>query len=155
MQSKNQPGFFVNRHFIKDLSFENPNGPFLKEGEAEKITMETQGSVHVIPDKEKENDKVDLTLTLTARLEGKVIYLCEMTYSLEVQLKNIPDPVRPHMLHVSVPESVMPLIEEALNKALQLGGFTGVKISNISFRESFNQMVHEKDAQLKEQSVKH
>ncbi|HFB66075.1 MAG TPA: hypothetical protein ENJ60_11115 [Aeromonadales bacterium] len=78
-----------------------------------------------------------------------------MTYSLDVELKNIPDPVRPHKLHVSVPESVKPLIEKALNGAIHLGGFTGISIKKMSFRESFNQMVKEKSAKATEQAVKH
>jgi len=148
LQNNNQPGFFINRHFIKDLSFENPNGPFLKPGEIEKIMMETQGRVRVLPDKIKKNDIIDLTLTLTARLDGKTIYLCEMTYTLEVELKNIPEPVRPHTLHVTVPESVMPLIQKALDDAIKLGGFTGINIGKISFRESFNQMINENEKKL-------
>jgi protein-export chaperone SecB len=131
---ENQPGFFINRHYLTDLSFENPRGPVIAE-ECDKITKQLQAEVQIKED--KEIDTIVLTLTLEASYKGRAAFVCEISYCAQVQMKNIPDQLKSQILNVSVPTSLIPFLNNAIDHAAKAAGYPGINISTIDFAEIY------------------
>jgi len=138
-------GFHVLRHYLKDLSFENPHGTVrASEGGDGEPALDVDGTVSAHaesdPAKEGPRDVVELTLTITGRYGQHVAFLCELTYVAEVQLENIPDLVRPQILHVNVPEYLVPAVNNVIGRIAELGGYPGLHVVNRNFLKDFNQV---------------
>ncbi|WP_031433498.1 protein-export chaperone SecB [Methylomarinum vadi] len=131
-----QPGFFLDQHFLTDLSFESPRGPvpakecenIQKKLEAEVTTKETEGS-----------DMVLLNLTLEAKYQQRTAFLCEITYCAYVTMNNIPEQVKSQILNVSVPISLIPFLNNAIDHAAKAAGYPGINISHIDFQKIFQE----------------
>jgi preprotein translocase subunit SecB len=136
-------GFHVRRHYLKDLSVENPRGPITADG-IHDLKVDLDGRVEV-QSKEGDHrgvpehyDVVECTLRVTASRDSDVMLLCEITYAAEVSLENVPEPVRPQILSTSVPQFMMPLIGRVLDLGARAAGYPELKVSEIDFLAAFN-----------------
>lgn len=140
MQHPPQVGFAIKRQYLKDLSFENPFGPVASEDVAN-IKAGLEGSIRATPLDEPDCYSVETTVTTTGRLGEQIVLLSELTYVSEVELQNIPEPVRPQILSVDVPTQLIPQINSVMDHAAKAGGFPGLQLQNLDFRAFFNQAV--------------
>jgi preprotein translocase subunit SecB len=125
-------GFFVERHFLKDLSFENPAGPVSME-ETPTVNVQVGGNVLSRSSDGKDSYVVETTLTITGRDPQKTRFICELTYVADVLLKNIPEPVREQTLSVDVPKFLIAHINDVIDHAGRAGGLPGLKVEKIDF----------------------
>lgn len=138
MSDLEQPdvGFIINRSYLSDFSFENPYGPIPVEA-AEGLSHGLEGGVKVSALNVPDTHRVDVTLSLTAALAGKVVLIAELTYTAEVTLYGIPEQVAPQILCVDVPNSLFPKVREILVNNASYAGYAMMEISPIDFRAKF------------------
>jgi len=136
MPTKPQIGFFVNRHFLKDLSFENPIGPVTIE-EAPTVKIAVTGNVDSRPLDAKNTYAVETTLTITGKDAQTTRFVCELTYMADVLMKNIPEPVREQILSVDVPKFLVENMNAVIDHAGRAGGLPGLKVEKIDFLELY------------------
>jgi preprotein translocase subunit SecB len=117
-----QIGFFVGRHYLCDLSVENPTGR-VEDTQLQEIVYALDGSVNAKQLGEEGLFLVELGLRLTAILRDRVVFMVEITYRVEVELRGIPEPVQPFTLGVSVPEWIFPLLQEILQRNAAYAGY--------------------------------
>jgi protein-export chaperone SecB len=132
MPATPQIGFFVNHHFLKDLSFENPRGQVTLE-EAPTVKIGVGGNVLSRQMEDKDTYVVETTLTITGRDPQATRFICELTYVADVLLTNIPEPVREQTLCVDVPKYLVEHINDVIDHAGRAGGLPGLKVEKIDF----------------------
>ena len=137
------PGFFVDRHYLKDLSFENPAGP-MQIADRSQIKSRVGGAVNSQAMEKAGFFKVDTTLTINASIADRTIFLCELTYSADVELTQIPDQVRKQILSVDVPNYLMPHINQVIDHVARAGGFTELRIKKIDFLALYTNALRKK-----------
>jgi preprotein translocase subunit SecB len=91
--------------YIKDVSFESPNGPFTGglEGQPQvNLTMRTNNSV-IAPDVYE----VVLQINLEARAGDKVVWLCELQQAAALVVKNLPSTELMQVLNLMAPNYLL------------------------------------------------
>lgn len=131
-----QIGFFVGHHYLNDLSVENPVGR-VDDARVPEIAYGLDGSVNASPLKADGAFLVEVGLRLTAMLRDRVVFLVEVTYRIEVELRGIPEPVQPFTLCVSVPEWIFPLLQEILQRTAAYAGYPDAQFNAPDYREKY------------------
>lgn len=131
-----QIGFIVSRHYLSDLSVENPVGR-VDDAQLPEIAYGLDGSVNATPLKVDGMFLVEVGLRLTAMQRDHVVFMVEITYRIEVELRGIPEPVQPFTLCVSVPEWIFPLLQEILQRNAAYAGYPGAQFNAPNYREKY------------------
>ena len=96
-----QPTFDLRRVYLKDASLEMPNAPavFL-ENEAPQVAVEVSTE-----NRQLDNDayEVEVSVTLTARLNDKVFFLVEAKQAGIFEISNLPEDQLQPVLHIVCP----------------------------------------------------
>lgn len=125
-------GFRLLSSYLKDLSFENPKGPDV-------LTPEQFNSVDFALSAKLDHDgpyyrkEVALTLTITAKVAQKPLFLCELTCVAVVELPSAEAQFLPGLLKEQVPMSLLPLINQVANGAVKAGGYPGMHLHDLAF----------------------
>lgn len=126
-----QPEFFIQRLYVKDISFESPQAP--------KIFQETlQPSVNLNIQTHSEllsPDTYEITVmaTITATADSKTVFLVEIKQSGIFSIKNIPQENMGFVLGVTCPTILFPYLREAVSDLVARGGFQHFYLSPINF----------------------
>lgn len=126
------PGFEILRHYLKDLSFENPDGPLERERTAQVVfSLDIGVSVERLP-----GDTYRETLDIQARgwLQERTVVLAEVEYVADLKLHLVPEPVVDHVLGVEVPKTLIQFVKRVLEQNSLFGGYPPIQIGNIDFR---------------------
>jgi preprotein translocase subunit SecB len=133
-QTNNEaPVFRLQKLYIKDLSFENPNAPdiFLKKQEP---TVEVNLG---LKNKKMENDHWEVTLSITATIsngkEGEKLFIVEIEHCGVFILKNIPQEHLQMILAVDCPTMLLPFTRQIISQASVDGGFVPFLIEPVNF----------------------
>lgn len=131
-QQPAEPGFDILRHYLRDLSFENPHGPLERTRTAEVVfSLEIGVSVERLP-----GDAYRESLDVQARgwLGEHTVVLAEVEYVAEVKLHLVPEPVVDHVLGVEVPKVLIEFVKRVLEQNSRFAGYPPIRIGNIDFR---------------------
>jgi preprotein translocase subunit SecB len=129
-------GVEILRHYLQDMSFENPRGPALGETLANAaITPETTLGHRYLG--QEDLYQVVIHVTVPAKVGERTLFLLEMTYAAEVRLHNIPQPVAQEVLSVQVPQSIFPMVQQILVQATTAGGYPNVVLHDVDFRQTY------------------
>jgi len=142
MPATPQPGFIVHRQYLKDLSFENPTGPVPAE-EADAIETSIDGHIASHALQPERWFEVDITLTIVAQFKERTVFLVELTYIADVELKLIPEPVQAQILAVDVANFMLPQINAVIDHAAKAGGFAELRIADVNFRALYNRSIRQ------------
>ena len=126
-----EPGFRIQRIYLKDLSLEQPNAPqiFLVPAEPQ-VQVEVDVSVNRLTD---ELFEVSLTSTVTARVEGKVLFLVEANQAGIFEFTNIPPEQLDLMLGISCPTILYPYLRSNIADVIGRAGFQPIHLNEINF----------------------
>ncbi|MEF3169233.1 MAG: protein-export chaperone SecB [Deltaproteobacteria bacterium] len=144
-QQNDYPVFRLQKMFLKDLSFENPNAPdiYLAKIEEPKIDLKL-GLKH----NKLENDHWEVILTITADLKNKsdekTIFIIEAEHAGIFLLKNIPEEHLPRVLGVDCPTYLFPFTRQILAQATIDGGFPPFLMEPINFHALFENAQRER-----------
>jgi preprotein translocase subunit SecB len=130
-QQDNQPVFSIEKLYVKDLSLEIPNAPqaFL---ERETPTVDIQ--LHHNSSRVDEGlYQTGLTVTVTAKIADKTLFLVEATQAGIFTLKNIPQGDMDAVLAIACPNILFPYVREVVSDIVVRAGFPPVVLNPVNF----------------------
>ncbi|AOZ51829.1 protein-export chaperone SecB [Chromobacterium vaccinii] len=136
-QQELQPAFSIEKIYVKDISLEVPNAPqvFLEQAQPE-IDMQLASAGQQLDDGYFE---VTLTVTVTAKLPEKNMFLCEVAQAGIFQIRNIPGEDLDPILGVACPNILFPYARETVSSVVNRAGFPPVLLAPINFEALYMQ----------------
>jgi preprotein translocase subunit SecB len=130
-QQNNQPVFSIEKVFVKDLSLEVPNAPqvFL-EREAPQVDIQLH---HNSTGVEEGVYQTVLTVTVTAKIGEKTMFLVEAAQAGIFVVRNIPATELEAVLAIACPNILFPYVREVISDTVVRAGFPPVILSPVNF----------------------
>ncbi len=127
----NQPVFSIEKVFVKDLSLEIPNAPqvFL-ERENPQVDIQLHHNSANVDDGIYQTT---LTVTVTAKVGEKTMFLAEATQAGIFVIRNIPQAEMDPVLGIACPNILFPYVRETISDVVVRGGFPPVVLSPVNF----------------------
>jgi preprotein translocase subunit SecB len=144
MEQNQQPAFGIEKLYVKDLSVEVPNAPqiFLEqEGPQVEIQLATNGQN--LGDGAYE---VVLTVTVTARIGDKTVFLVEVGQAGIFRIVNVPDEQLEPLMAVACPNILFPYAREAVSDAVGRAGFAPIVLQPVNFEAMYMQRLQQQAA---------
>lgn len=137
MDEQLQPVFAIEKIYVKDLSLEIPNAPnIFLERDAPEINMQLGGKNQTIDDGLYE---VLLTVTVTAKIKDKVMFLVEVQQAGIFRIRNVPDEEIEPVLGIGCPNILFPYLREAVSDTVTRAGFPPVILNPVNFEAIYQQ----------------
>ena len=137
MDEQLQPVFAIEKIYVKDLSLEIPNAPnIFLERDAPEINMQLGGKNQTIDDGLYE---VLLTVTVTAKIKDKVMFLVEVQQAGIFRIRNVPDEEIEPVLGIGCPNILFPYLREAVSDTVIRAGFPPVILNPVNFEAIYQQ----------------
>ncbi len=143
-----QQEFQIQRIYIKDVSFENPNAPaiFQKEWKPEiNLDMDTRSAK--LADGVYE---VTLALTVTAKVGEETAFLCEVQQAGIFTVGSLADVQLAHCLGAFCPNILFPYARETITSLVSRGTFPQLNLAPVNFDALFAQYMQQQQAQQAE-----
>jgi preprotein translocase subunit SecB len=138
-----QPTFAIEKLYVKDLSLEVPNAPQIYlERDAPKVDVSLNNAAQRVDELIWE---ATLTVTVTAKLNDKTVFLVEVTYGGVFRIENIPQQELDPVLGVTCPNILFPYLREVVSETVVRAGFPPVVLHPMNF-ESIYQARQEQQA---------
>lgn len=131
MDNSNEPGFRIQRIYLKDLSLEQPNAPqILMIASEPQIQVEVDIAVSPLTDGIFE---VALSSTITAKVDTKVLFLIEAKQAGIFEFSNIPAEQIDPMLGIACPTILYPYLRSNIADIISRAGFQPIHLNEINF----------------------
>jgi preprotein translocase subunit SecB len=139
-----QPLFNIEKIYVKDLSLEVPNSPqIFLEREAPQIEIEIQSRDQKVDEGIYE---VVLTVTTTAKLGEKTVFLAEANQAGIFQLRNIPEAEIGPILGIGCPNILFPYVRETISDLIARAGFPPVLLTPVNFEPIYQAKLQSQQA---------
>ncbi len=127
----NQPVFSIEKVYVKDVSLEVPNAPavFL---ERDTPTVDIQLH-HNSTGVEDGVYQTLLTVTVTAKVKDKTMFLVEVGQAGIFTVRNIPPQELEPVLAIACPNILFPYVREVVSEMVVRAGFPPVILSPVNF----------------------
>ena len=127
----NQPVFSIEKVYVKDLSLEIPNAPqaFL-EREAPSVDIQLH---HNSSSVDEGVFQTILTVTVTAKVADRTLFLVEVAQAGIFVLRNIPAGDVEMVLGVACPNILFPYAREVVSDVVVRAGFPPVVLNPVNF----------------------
>jgi preprotein translocase subunit SecB len=126
-----EPGFRIQRVYLKDLSLEQPNAPQILLVAAEpQVEVEVDIAVNPLSD---EIFEVSLISTVTAKVDSKVLFLVEANQAGIFEFNNIPPQQLDPMLGIACPTILYPYLRANIADIISRAGFQPIHLNEINF----------------------
>ena len=136
-QQNNQPVFSIEKVYVKDLSLEIPNAPqvFL-EREAPQVDIQLHHNSNSV-----ENDvyQTVLTVTVTAKVADRTLFLVEAAQAGIFVVRNIPQQDLEPVLGIACPNILFPYVREVISDLVVRAGFPPVVLAPVNFEAIYAQ----------------
>jgi len=132
-----QPQFTIEKIYVKDLSLEVPNAPqvFL---ERESPKVDIQLGTRATP-LEEGHYEVVLTVTSTAKLGEKTVFLIEAHQAGIFEIRNLPPEQMSPIMGIACPQIVYPYLRGNVADIVTRAGFPPVHLAEINFQAMYDQ----------------
>lgn len=137
MAEQPQQQFAVQRLYVKDVSFEAPQGAavFTKQWQPEiQVDLNTKNSK--VADDQFE---VVLTVTITGKLDGEVAFLIEAQQAGLFLVKGLDNEQLPRALGIMCPNLLFPYVREVIDNLSIKGGFPAIGLQPVNFEALYMQ----------------
>ncbi|SFW25201.1 protein-export chaperone SecB [Nitrosovibrio sp. Nv17] len=132
-----QPVFNIEKIYVKDLSLELPNAPrIFLEREAPEVNVQLHTKGERI---EEGMYEVLLTVTVTAKVKEKTLFLVEVREAGIFQIRNIPETDMDPVLGIACPNILFPYLREVVSDVVTRGGFPAVILNPVNFEALYHQ----------------
>ena len=137
----NQPVFSIEKVYIKDLSLEIPNAPqvFL-EREAPSVDIQLHHNSAQVDDGVYQTV---LTVTVTAKVKDKTMFLVEVGQAGVFVIRNIPAGELDAVLGIACPNILFPYAREVVADTTVRAGFPPVVLNPVNFESIYQQAVQQ------------
>jgi len=136
-----QPVFAIEKIYAKDLSIEIPNAPqiFLDHNQPE-VAVQLHSAGGVISG---DTYHVVLTVTVTAKIGDKTMFLVEVGQGGIFQIKNVPQQDIEPILSIACPNILFPYARESVSDAVSRAGFMPVILAPVNFEAIYQQRLQQ------------
>lgn len=135
MEQDEQPVFGIEKLYIKDLSIEVPHAPEIYlERETPQVEIQLGTAGRGLGDGAYE---VVLTVTVTAKLEDKTVFLVEIGQAGIFRIVNVPDEQVEPLIAVACPNILFPYAREAVSDAVTRAGFAPIVLQPVNFEAMY------------------
>ena len=144
MSEAPQPTFTIEKIYLKDLSVEVPNAPqvFL-EREAPQVDLNIHSDSRALQDGMYE---VVLTVTITAKVGDKAMFLVEVAQAGLFQIRNVPSQDMGPLLGIACPNTLFPYLRESVSTVTSRAGFPPVVLAPMSFEGIYQQHMQQQQS---------
>ena len=134
-QDAEQPQFSIQRVYLKDLSFETPQGPsaFKKKWQP-KVSQDLNTKTKQV---EEGIFEVALRVTITMTDGDDTIYIVEAEQAGLFNIKGFSDEQLPQILNTTCPGILFPYLRETLDNIVTKGSFPALLLPPINFDALF------------------
>lgn len=145
MSDAPQPIFAIEKIYLKDLSVEVPNAPdvFL-ERETPTVDVNISSNGRAMQDGLFE---VVLTVTITAKIKDKTVFLVEAAQAGVFQVRNVPQQDLGPLLGIACPNTLFPYVRETISAVTTRAGFTPVLLAPMTFEGLYQQQMQQAQQQ--------
>ena len=144
MEQNEQPVFGIEKLYVKDLSLEVPNAPQIYlEREAPQVEIQLGTRGNGLGDGVYD---VVLTVTVTAKLEEKTVFLVEVGQAGIFRIMNVPNEQIEPLIAVACPNILFPFAREAVSDAVTRAGFSPIVLQPVNFEAMYMQRLQEQAA---------
>jgi preprotein translocase subunit SecB len=145
MSEQQAPSFSIEKLYLKDLSVEVPNAPeiFLAQ-ESPQVEIQLQTNGQNLGEGAYE---VVLTVTVTARIGDKTVFLVEVGQAGIFRIFNVPDENLEPLVAVACPNILFPYAREVVSDAVTRAGFSPVVLQPVNFEAMYMSRMQEAQAQ--------
>jgi len=143
-----QPLFGIEKIYLKDLSLELPNAPqvfFEREAPQVEVNIHNEASGMT----QEGLFEVVLTVTVTAKIQDRTVFLVEAAQAGIFQIRNVPQADLEAVLGTLCPNTLLPYAREAVASVVQRAGFPPVTLQHMNFDLVYQQRMQ----QMREQQT--
>ncbi|MGB3212139.1 MAG: protein-export chaperone SecB [Desulforhopalus sp.] len=142
-----KPEFRMQKMYIKDLSFENPNAP---EVFTDRQKMDPAVEVNLqLNNKQVDGDHWEVALQITAKVsskeDSKVLFIMEIEHASIFLLRNIPSEHMEMLLGVDCPTLLFPFTRQIVSQVSIDGGFVPFLMEPVNFMALFQNAKKKKE----------
>ena len=131
------PAFSIEKIYVKDLSLEIPHAPAIfLEREQPEIDLQLASEATQL---EEGIFQSSITVTVTAKVGEKVMFLVEATQAGIFQIRNVPTAELDPILGVTCPNILFPYVRETVSDVVNRAGFPPVILTPINFEALYAQ----------------
>jgi len=140
-QNNEQPVFGIEKLYVKDLSVEVPNSPevFLEQ-EAPQVSIQLNTSGRGVGEGVYE---VVLTVTVTAAIGEKTVFLVEVGQAGIFRILNVPEEQLDPLIAIACPNVLFPYARETISDAVTRAGFQPIVLQPVNFEAMYMQRMQE------------
>ena len=148
-----QPEFSIQRIYLKDLSFETPQGPtaFKKKWQP-KVSQDLNTKTSPVEDGIFE---VALRVTINIKDGDDTIYIVEAEQAGLFNIKGFSDEQLPQVLNTTCPGILFPYLRETLDTVVTKGTFPALLLPPINFDALFANAVKQAEVNQNGDSTQH
>jgi preprotein translocase subunit SecB len=140
-QNEQQPVFGIEKLYVRDLSVEVPHAPqIFLEREAPQVEIQLNTRGQALGDGAYE---VVLTVTVTATLADKTVFLVEVGQAGIFRIMNVPDEQLEPLMAVACPNILFPFARETVSDAVTRAGFSPIVLQPVNFEAMYMQRLQE------------
>ena len=151
MEENLQPVFGIEKLYVKDLSVEVPNAPeIFLEREQPQIEIQLNTGGRGVGEGVFE---VVLTVTVTAKLGEKTVFLVEVGQAGIFRIMNVPEEQVEPLIAVACPNILFPYAREAVSDAVTRAGFQPIVLQPVNFEGMYMQRLQEQAGAPAEASI--
>jgi len=137
MSEQQQPVFAIEKIYVKDLSLEIPNAPnIFLERDTPEINLQLGTKNQGIGEGLYE---VLLTVTVTAKIKDKIMFLVEAQQAGIFRIRNIPNGEIDPVLGIGCPNILFPYLREVVSDVVTRAGFPPVILNPVNFEAIYQQ----------------
>lgn len=152
-QGSEAPVFRIQKMYIKDLSFENPNAPdvFLAKGGDPKVDINLGLKNRKLEGEDHWEVSISITANITNSESGNALFILEIEHAGVFLLKNIPEEHIPAVLAVECPALIFPFTRQIISQASVDGGFIPFLMEPVNFLALYENSRKKKEEQQPQQ----
>ena len=150
MAEEQQPVFTIEKLYVKDLSVEVPNAPAIYlEREVPQMEVNMSSESHAL---NEDMYNCSITVTVTAKIADKVMFLVECTQGGIFRIQNVPQDQLPMVLGIGCPNIVFPYLRETVSDVITRAGFPPLILNPVNFEALFLQHQAQQQEAIPEQT---
>jgi preprotein translocase subunit SecB len=141
MEQDEQPVFGIEKLYVRDLSVEVPHAPeIFLEREAPQVEIQLNTTGRSVDEGIFE---VVLTVTVTATLNEKTVFLVEVGQAGIFRIMNVPGEQVEPLVAVACPNILFPYARETVSDAVTRAGFAPIVRQPVNFEAMYMQRLQE------------
>ena len=139
------PQLGIARIYVKDLSFESPQGPDALSGASQaRVDQDLGVGVRRV---EGDTYEVILKLTVTMRDGDRTLYLVELEQAGQFLARGLEEQALGQVLNIHCPTVLFPYAREAVDSVLTRGGFPPLLLPPVNFETLYRQALEQRGKQ--------